>query len=136
MDSIAQRLGLVIHWIGLLISVFVIIFLFLSNSDALRPGQKHVDENNVMNCEKVYSKHLFFGEAGDCYPSPNAWQGENSDLARYRRIELTKPSISKFINRGLTDIFEVERFLLWAAILYGWLIRFILVGKVHILPWK
>ena len=82
MDSIAQRLGLVIHWTGFMITALFLIF------------------------------------------------------AIFDRFTLSSGAPAYFDELLFDHIFNPEYFPLQISFLIGWLIRFILVGKVHILQWK
>jgi hypothetical protein len=82
MDNIAQRLGLVIHWAGFLVTA---LYLILAILDSFKLSDGLV----------FYFDELIFDH-----------------------------------------ILQLYAFPILISFLLGWLIRFILVGKVHILPWK
>jgi len=88
MDNIVQRLGLVIHWAGVLATALFLVYTL-----------------------------IFSLEYADGY-----------GLLSY--------SLSYFDEFLFDHILNDEFFPLQILFLIGWVIRFILVGKVHILPWK
>ena len=82
MDNIVQRLGLVIHWAGVLVTALFLVYTLIFSL-------------------------------------------EHSD------------GLLSYFDEFLFDhILNDEFFPLQILFLIGWVVRFILVGKVHILPWK
>lgn len=137
MDNIAQRLGLVVHWVGLLATVFVIVMSLADNEQELRKrtlsGFYGTDECTVFH----ETKNINVPKDGECFLRSDFIAGnlyyENDD--NKWRIKFTvEPSIIRWIQESITTMFEYWIFL--CGILYGWLIRFILTGKIHALPWK
>lgn len=142
MDNIAQRLGLVVHWVGGLITIYAIVISFGINAYYLEKRETYlVIDEAVALCsdyKNTYDSSLV--SEGECYYNP--MYGSGDDL-----IEALSPTKSKFVkkvylDRDILRFFEasletlVSSWIVLFGILYGWLIRFILAGKAHILPWK
>ena len=88
MDSIAQRLGLVIHWAGVLVTALFLVYTLIFSLE-------HSGGDGLLSYLLSYLDEFLFDH-----------------------------------------ILNDEFFPLQILFLIGWVIRFILVGKVHILPWK
>ena len=77
-------------------------------------------------------------EEGDCVLSyeHTVFGDLTSSKKPYRRLGIHKPSFKRFIDSSINEIFRPDALVFLAVFLFGWLFRFILAGKVHILPWK
>ena len=132
MDNIAQRLGLVIHWVGLLIGVGALIFILASNAEHHLQTREYYGDADKSECLRIRDQIPL--KVGDCIV--NAQQKYNSFAKPYKQLRIRKPSFKNFINSSLDEIFDIDAFVFLTVFLFGWLFRFILAGKVHILPWK
>jgi len=88
MDNIVQRLGLVIHWAGFLVTALFLVYTLIFSLE-------HSAGDGLLSYLESYFDQFLFDH-----------------------------------------IFNDEFFPQQISFLIGWCIRFILVGKVHILPWK
>ena len=147
MDNIAQRLGLVIHWVGLLIVVGGIIFIVAGNVSWHLQTREYYGEADKSECQRILEpteKHFtrtqieLLSEEGDCVLSYEYEMFGNviSNKKPYRQLRIHKPSFKRFIDSSIDEIFRIDALVFLAVFLFGWLFRFILAGKVHILPWK
>ena len=144
MDNIAQRLGLVVHWVGSLLTVLCIVSSFIYNKDELTHliGDS-LYKSDVDNC-KIFVKTIDRSTVknGDCFiqedytgsrPLYDIAEGYGYDN-QYRVKRDIEPSITQWILYSVNTMFD--RWFLLIGIFCGWLIRYILSGKIHILPWK
>lgn len=144
MDNIAQRLGLVVHWLGSLLTVLCIVSSFIYNIDELTHRiEDSLHESDVDMC-KVFreTKDRSAVKNGECfiqydytgsrplYDIAEGWGYDN----KYKVKRDIEPSITQWILYSVNTM--LDRWFLLIGIFCGWLIRFILVGKAHILPWK
>ena len=136
MDNIAQRLGLVIHWVGLLIGVGALIFILASNAEHHLQTREYYGDADKSECLRILESTPL--EEGDCKVNPEyGWTKDYFPSSKpYEQLRVRKPSFKNFIGSSIDDIFRIDASLFLAVFLFGWLFRFILAGKVHILPWK
>jgi hypothetical protein len=147
MDNISQRLGLVIHWVGLLIGVGIIIFIIAGSASHHLQTREYYGNAYKSECQRILEpteKHFtrtqfeLLSEEGDCVLSyeHTVFGDLRSSKKPYRRLGIHKPSFKRFIDSSINEIFRPDALVFLAVFLFGWLFRFILAGKVHILPWK
>ena len=142
-NNISERLGLVVHWLGWLCTIFILVGIFNFNSRFLFGYTYSVPTSNANEeCKKLlreYDDHI----ANERWTESANIDRDKYWTCRYRDAETiyvkepVEGSFFKWLERSFNDIFfEFPEFLLFISFLIGWLIRFILVGKVHIFPWK
>ncbi|MDC1487172.1 hypothetical protein N8224_01210 [Gammaproteobacteria bacterium] len=143
MNNISERLGLVVHWLGWLCTIFIVVIIFHTNSYHLFDDEyPYITSNASEECKELlreYDDHV----ANERWTESSNIDKDEYWTCRFRETEtitIMKPSegsILRWLERSIDDIvFEFPEVLLFLSFLMGWLIRFILVGKVHILPWK
>ena len=138
MNNIAQRLGLVIYLIGGVVTASIIVLSFADNLRELSDYTADSSSRWEINKCQYFNETTKRSEVkkGDCYltysiDSIAASMGRDTQYIRKNDIE---SSIIRWIQESIGTM--LEYWILLCGILYGWLIRFILAGKVHILPWK
>jgi hypothetical protein len=132
MDNIAQRLGLVIHWVGLLIGVGALIFIIAGEASHHLQTKEYYGRADKSECQRIRDQIPL--EVGDCIV--NAQQKYFPYEKPYEQLRIRKPSFKNFIDSSIKEIFRIDALVFLTGFLFGWLFRFILAGKVHILPWK
>ena len=137
MNNIAQRLGLVIYLIGVVVTASIIV---LSFADNLRELSNYTADSTLAwdtrDCNRVETFKRSEVKNGECYLTRDFSYGVTVLGKDYTYIQRNdyEASIIRWIQESIRTMFDYWIFL--CGILYGWLIRFILAGKVHILPWK
>ena len=129
MDNISQRLGLVIHWVGLLIGVGALIFIIAGSASHHLQTREYYGDADKSECQRILARA---SEDGDCIV-----RDRYSNYSEpYQQLIIRKPSFKRFIDSSINEVFRIDALVFLTVFLFGWLFRFILAGKVHILPWK
>ena len=134
MDNIAQRLGLVMHWAGLIITSLFLIFSIVENLRNIENKLKLevVPFKDCLQDVTPYSPE----KDGDCLRTEVCELCFfDMDKYEYRKRISYSPDYGQFFDELIFDTI-LKYYFLTISFLIGWLIRYILVGKIHILPWK
>ena len=137
MGNITQRLGLVAHWAGFLVTVLFLLYALLINATYLENRwSTEVVVNYSEECDRTVAADSNQTKVGDCWQMNVCEDGYyGAEKCEFYTLKPYFRGFNRFIDEFLIRTL-LEYFYITLSFLTGWVIRFILVSKVHILPWK